>query len=722
MKSAIIETIEAICGHPLHPAPVRPHDPWGGLMAYKKGYPKYLMDGEQLVGLNLANTRLNNKKWQRIEALPGLETLQALNLSDNKLTEFRLHEKTKSLLYLNLGENKLKRFEWPADRAIPEDIRLDGNPLETPPPEIVKQGRREVRKFLEELVTQGEEVVYEAKLLILGDAGAGKTTLARKLENPDAEMPDPVNDSTAGIEVRALNLINGVPPFMVHVWDFGGQEVYHATHQFFLTKRSLYVLLCDGRKEEQFDYWLQAQELYGKDSLLLLVVNQKGEMQSNLPMSDLRRDYPNVQEATPTLLNLKTDRNGIASFRNTVERTIRNLPHFARGEKAPKRWVAIRQHLTGLDADHLPLSEFRKICADKGIPERGRQDFLLDFLHNLGVFLHFSDVAGLDQLVILRPEWATSAVYRVLDHTQKKGDNGHFSRRDLESIWNCAEYADYFNALLLLMQKFELCYRTPEAEELYIVPSLLPDDPPQGYVWAEQDLLQMHYQYTFMPKGILSRLIVRQHTLLESSPVVWKRGAVFFADNARAEVVESHRDKRIKIRVNSNSRAAKALLQNIVRDINDINSGFHFNERMRVDEEIPCCCKECNRGEAAWYFTRSELDRAERLGEEIQCRLSFKMVPVQQILDGVFPTEEGALGKSKKPALDKVHLKDLLRANELEQALAYIEDYDQYAAILLSARIAAIRKATNMGLESPEEQTRIRLQCIKTVLDWMEER
>ncbi|WP_347242416.1 hypothetical protein [Nostoc sp. FACHB-888] len=27
--------------------------------------------------------------------------------------------------------------------------------------------------------------------------------------------------------------------FRVNIWDFGGQEIYHATHQFFLTRRSL---------------------------------------------------------------------------------------------------------------------------------------------------------------------------------------------------------------------------------------------------------------------------------------------------------------------------------------------------------------------------------------------------------------------------------------------------------------------------------------------------
>ncbi len=45
--------------------------------------------------------------------------------------------------------------------------------------------------------------------------------------------------------------------FRVNIWDFGGQEVYHSTHQFFLTHRSLYLLVADDRKEDtDFNYWL----------------------------------------------------------------------------------------------------------------------------------------------------------------------------------------------------------------------------------------------------------------------------------------------------------------------------------------------------------------------------------------------------------------------------------------------------------------------------------
>jgi Miro-like protein. len=58
----------------------------------------------------------------------------------------------------------------------------------------------------------------------------------------------------------------------MNIWDFGGQEIYHATHQFFLTKRSLYILVADTRKEDtDFYYWLNVVELLSDNSPLLIV-------------------------------------------------------------------------------------------------------------------------------------------------------------------------------------------------------------------------------------------------------------------------------------------------------------------------------------------------------------------------------------------------------------------------------------------------------------------
>jgi len=53
-------------------------------------------------------------------------------------------------------------------------------------------------------------------------------------------------------------------------------------HQFFLTKRSLYVLVDDTRKDHKsvrdagFKYWLEAIEAFGEGSPVLIFQNEKG--------------------------------------------------------------------------------------------------------------------------------------------------------------------------------------------------------------------------------------------------------------------------------------------------------------------------------------------------------------------------------------------------------------------------------------------------------------
>lgn len=605
-----IAQIETRLGLTLRLAPAHGHDPVRNVMACRtdphrenKWQLQYALhpDGA-LAGLNLAGLGLHHEDWQNIAWLLDLSRLEALNLRGNALDAMAELENMPNLRYLDLCNNQLTEFTLPEGLDRLEHLWLDGNEnLSSPPPEIVRQGRFALCNYFKALAEQGSEIVYEAKMLILGDAGAGKTTLARKVGDPDADLPDAVKDSTPGIMVSSLLLKEMSPAFTIHIWDFGGQEVYHATHQFFLTKKSLYVLLCDGRKEEQFDYWLQMQEIYGQDSRLLMVVNQKGDMQPNLPMSDLRRDYPNVSEGKPTVINLATDRSGAVALRQHIERSIRNLPQFERGERVPKKWVAIRRQLEGIKAD-------------------------------------------------------------------------------LNEVWNCAEYEDYFEELLRLMERFELCYEAPERKGLFIVPSLLPDESPNGYTWEEPNGLQIQYQYTFMPKDIMARLIVRQHGLLESPPVMWKRGAVFSDNGARIEAMESYRDKCISLRSNGNGRNAKELMTAISREIDALNRSFHFNERMKVAQKIPCNCPVCKDLPIPHYFLRSNLDKADRANQPVQCQESFQMISVRVLLDGVFANEVGA----KPLPIDQDTIVEWLELGELQKALEALRSEFPEVSIQLS--------------------------------------
>ena len=61
------------------------------------------------------------------------------------------------------------------------------------------------------------------------------------------------------------------------VWDFGGQEIMHGTHQFFLTHRSLYLVVVDGRHDRAKQDAEYSRKLliraFGGQSPVLVVLN-----------------------------------------------------------------------------------------------------------------------------------------------------------------------------------------------------------------------------------------------------------------------------------------------------------------------------------------------------------------------------------------------------------------------------------------------------------------
>ncbi len=58
--------------------------------------------------------------------------------------------------------------------------------------------------------------------------------------------------------------------------------------------------------------------------------------------------------------------------------------------------------------------------------------------------------------VILQNEWATEAVFRILDDETVKKRLGRFNHEDCSRLWKGSVYAGMHPELLALMQKFEL--------------------------------------------------------------------------------------------------------------------------------------------------------------------------------------------------------------------------------------------------------------------------
>ena len=97
------------------------------------------------------------------------------------------------------------------------------------------------------------------------------------------------------------------------------------------------------------------------------------------------------------------------------------------------------------------------------------------------------------------------------------------------------------------MMKFQLCYAL-ETDQAYIAPQLLSSEQP-SYPWDPAGGLVLRYEYGFLPKGIVTRLIVAMHRLIAGGNLVWKTGVVLERDGSRAEIIEEYSQRRIRVRV-----------------------------------------------------------------------------------------------------------------------------------------------------------------------------
>jgi internalin A len=579
----------------------------------------------------------------RIKALPestgNLTKLQYLDLTSNKL-EILPESIGKLKLLRELKATKNRLISLPKSLSQLKQLSLltiSSNKLDLPPEIARKRKPETILDFLRQQQEEGIDYIYEAKLLIIGEGGAGKTSLANKLIDSNYKLKIEASDnpekSTEGIDVLRFNFPHSSGnDFRINIWDFGGQEIYHATHQFFLTKRSLYLLVADTRQDNtDFNYWLEVVELLSESSPALIVKNEKQDRPCQVNEKQLRGRFPNLEKVLPTNLS---DNRGLPEIFSAIQHHISQLPHI--GQPLPKTWVRVRAALETDIRNYITQSEFLSLCDIHGFKRSEDALQLSGYLHDLGVCLHFQDDPILKNIVILKPEWGTDAVYKVLDTKQVNQKLGCFTQADLTEIWVDEQYAQMRDELLQLMKNFKLCYEIPNRPKNYIAPQLLSPNQPE-YDWTETDNLILRYHYEFMPKGMLTRFAVEMHRLIDSD-LIWKDGVIIADNNARAEVIEVYYKKEIRIRISGKFK--KSLLERIRHEFDNIHASYNKpeeppeNHRLRYQEFIPCNCLKCYGSQSPHsYALKSLEERIKKNRDEIECDISYDMVNVRNLID-----------------------------------------------------------------------------------------
>lgn len=609
----------------------------------------------QLLSLPESMGKLSKLTWlylrfNQLSSLPDslgeLSNLTSLELRSNQLSSLPDSlGKLSKLTKFDLSSNQI--FNLPSSFKNLEKLELlllDQNPIPIPP-EILRQGWGEARwasgnprAVLDYyFATRDPDQVhnlYEVKLLIVGEGGSGKTSLANKLLDLDYTLkPDTEDISTQGIDILLWEFTGrSGNQYIVKIWDFGGQEIYHQTHQFFLTQRSFYLLVADSRKEDTDHYfWLKVVQFLSNNSPVVLVQNEKNDCACNLNFKQLRGEFENLRDTYRVNL---ADNRGLAQLKQSIQDELEKLN--PEGIACPNEWQSVRSDLESDARNYIDYTEYQAICQKHGIIDLSKMSDLSQFLHDLGVCLHFQKDPILRQRLILKPNWGTAAVYKILNNVQVRRNWGQFSDADLDQIWKAQEYANMRHELLQLMKEFKVCYEIPRRRGEYIAPHLLSPEMPV-YEWDNPSFLRLHYDYkTFMPKGILTRFIVEMHREIENvsdpnNALVWKSGVVLKSGSTRALVVEQYSQRKMMIQVSGNR--PRDLMTIIHHEFEKIHDGF---ERLDYDTRIPCNCERCRLHDNPSDFPLKLLHRCiDQHRQTIECHESGCDVMVQSLIDGV---------------------------------------------------------------------------------------
>jgi internalin A len=563
-----------------------------------------------LTALHLDNNQLATLPPE----IAGLTALRALHLYDNQLTLLppEIGQLT-ALTELFLHDNPALGIPHSVLGPTYRDVYLvESEALKTParPADILNfyfaQRQAAVAGTLRRL--------NEIKLMLVGDGGAGKTSLRRFFMGEGHVEKEA---ETLGIALGAFPLRCGEEEITVRLWDFAGQEITHALHQFFLTEGCAYIVVVEPRSDNEQDdaeKWLKLIERYGKGAPALVVMNKQDIRRPNgydLDRNWLKERFSFIQGFAPT--SCGETREGCGYLRELLHDVLMGMPETDLWVDGS--WVRVKDECfskarAGQERQYLTLAEFRALCERHGEKNDGKQESLARILHNLGAVLHFVDEPRLRDTTVLNPHWVTDGAYRLLRCKDAPGSDGTLTLPEaMAAVPGADETAARY--LLGLMERFEMCFTVEDAEDgtnpaqKWLVPGALDKNQPDKVKpaeWQEPETVRLRYVYDPLPQGVLPRFIVMTHLLSEGLPR-WRSGVELHDGAARALIRKGQKENTVEVTVQGPEadrerlvKTVRGYLARIHRDLPEPRpkefqaltgtDDYREVEQMRADEQM----------------------------------------------------------------------------------------------------------------------------------------
>ncbi|XP_053391258.1 roc-COR-CHAT protease-like [Mercenaria mercenaria] len=323
------------------------------------------------------------------------------------------------------------------------------------------------------------------------------------------------------------------------IWDFAGQYVFYATHQIFLSRRAIYLLVTDlsqhldnpvqddcyidskGRTHcnisEYVTFWLNSihtfceSEKTGEPPVILVgtfadkLPKEKREEITDEFFTKLRETlayseaFEHLSGTTFAIDNSILDPN-VEELRKTIVDIATKQSYWT--ELYPARWVVLERSLENFKRQGkkiLPKRTLKLASENLHLPIDNEEfELFLRFHHETGYILYFSDEKLKDH-IILEPQWLADALKCFITARQfctKKADlckmwldfnNTAILKRDfIDAVWSRETlFQEHQDLILNFMERLDIIARPRQAlnsgntfEDFYFAPCFLKQTAP----------------------------------------------------------------------------------------------------------------------------------------------------------------------------------------------------------------------------------------------------
>ena len=409
-----------------------------------------------------------------------------------------------------------------------------------------KQGKK---AEAEKLWNSTLKPVNEAKVIFIGESNYGKTHLIEMLQN--GEISREIK-TTHGIERTSFPISYEESEIQLNFWDLGGQDFMHTTHQFFFTKRALYVLVTLARKERrELKYWLDLVDKLGDSAPVLVVIHQVDVNEHDIDRASLQREYENIVGFVRTTIYDCDEISAVDSIQNLKTKIINAVADetLMPGvfQKQRPGFFAVKEAVQEIERDFITFQEFENLEYVQYLSADEKKNYLR-LLSILGTVVSFVDDVRLIDTNVIKPQWILDGIYRIINDPKIKNNNyGEFHVDELLKILNQEKFPIHRHGYLLgLMEKFLLCFPLNPEKTSFLLPDLLTDVEPD-IKWDNKDIKRFRYRYTdFEPRSIITQFIVYMHNDIKENKV-WRSGVFLSNGECEARVYSVFRDSLVYI-------------------------------------------------------------------------------------------------------------------------------------------------------------------------------